>query len=233
MALYLNLMGVQGSGKGTQSQLISQKYGIPHVSTGDLFRAMRKRSDELARRVQEIMEAGRLIDDETTNAVVADRLAQADAVGGAILDGYPRNVAQADFLAGYLAERGQRVNAVILMHLDLYVAFKRAFGRVTAADGQAYNLYYQREGLDIQIEKHPEGLFPPRVVVRRGEEVLQRRADDADAMAVIKRIDTYLAETQPLVDYYQARGLLHTVDADRPIEAVSADLYRLIDESRG
>jgi len=233
MALYLNLMGVQGSGKGTQSQLISQKYGIPHVSTGDLFRAMRKRSDELARRVQEIMEAGRLIDDETTNAVVADRLAQADAVAGAILDGYPRNVAQADFLAGYLAERGQRVNAVILMHLDLYVAFKRAFGRVTAADGQAYNLYYQREGLDIQIEKHPEGLFPPRVVVRRGEEVLQRRADDADAMAVIKRIDTYLAETQPLVDYYQARGLLHTVDADRPIEAVSADLYRLIDESRG
>jgi adenylate kinase len=233
MALYLNLMGVQGSGKGTQAQLISQKYGIPHVSTGDLFRAMRKRSDELARRVQEIMEAGRLIDDETTNAVVADRLAQADAAGGAILDGYPRNVAQADFLAGYLAERGQRVNAVILMHLDLYVAFKRAFGRVTAADGRAYNIYYQRDGLDIEIEKHPEGLFPPRVVVRRGEEVLQRRADDADAMAVIKRIDTYLAETQPLVDYYQARGLLHTVDADRPIEAVSADLYRLIDESRG
>jgi len=233
MALYLNLMGVQGSGKGTQAQLISQTYGIPHVSTGDLFRAMRKRSDELARRVQEIMDAGRLIDDETTNAVVADRLAQADAASGAILDGYPRNAAQADFLAGYLAERGQRVNAVILMRLDLYVAFKRAFGRVTAADGQAYNLYYQCDGLDIQIEKHPEGLFPPRVVAKRGEETLQRRPDDADAMAVIKRIDTYLAETQPLVDYYQARGILHTIDADRPIESVSADLYRLIDESKG
>lgn len=233
MALYLNLMGVQGSGKGTQAQLISQKYGIPHISTGDMFRAMRKRSDDLARRVQEMMDAGRLIDDETTNAVVADRLAQPDAAGGAILDGYPRNIAQADFLAAYLAERGQRLNVVILMHIDLYVAFKRAFGRVTAADGQTYNIYYQKEGLDIQVEKHPEGLFPPRVVVKCGEEILQRRADDADAMAVIKRIDTYLAETQPLVDYYQARGLLHMVDADRPIEAVSADLYRLIDQSRG
>ena len=135
MSLYVILMGVQGAGKGLQAKLIEDHFGIPQVSTGDLFRAMRTRTDELARKVQDIMVSGQLVDDDTTNAIVADRLAQADARNGVILDGYPRNQVQAAFLESHLADKGASVNAVLLLELDLYTAFKRAFGRVTAADG--------------------------------------------------------------------------------------------------
>src|SRR5215207_7970126 len=137
MGLYIILMGVQGAGKGVQAGFISETYQIPHVSTGDLFRAMKTREDELAKRVQHILATGGLVDDATTNEMVAERLAQADAKNGVILDGYPRNREQSAFLSNYLAERGEQVNAVLLLDLELYIAFKRAFGRVTAANGDS------------------------------------------------------------------------------------------------
>ncbi len=233
MALYLILMGAQGAGKGTQAVLLRDRYQLLHLSTGDAFRAMKTRTDELGRRVQELIAAGKLIDDDTTNKVVADRLSQPDAVNGAILDGYPRNPIQAAFLDNYLRERGQKLNTVLVLHIDLYAAFKRAFGRVTDSKGEGYNIFFRSEGVHVTYEKHPEGLFPPRVIAKKEGEALSRRPDDADAFAVIKRIDTYLAETQPLVDFYQNSGLLQTVDADRPIEAVSADLIALIEQSKG
>lgn len=233
MALYLILMGAQGAGKGTQAALIRDHYQLLHLSTGDAFRAMKTRTDDLARHVQELMAAGKLIDDDTTNAVVADRLAQPDAAKGAILDGYPRNPIQAAFLNQYLSERGHKVNAVLLLHVDLYTAFKRAFGRVTASDGEGYNIFFRNQGISISTEKHPEGLFPPRIIAQKEGEMLSRRADDADALAVIKRIDTYVAETQPLIDFYQQAGILHTLDADRPIDSVSADLMALIEQVKG
>lgn len=232
MGLYLILMGVQGAGKGMQAQFLRDHYGIPHVSTGDLFRAMKTREDELALRVQAIMKAGMLVDDDTTNDVVADRLAQPDAAQGVILDGYPRNQFQADFLANYLAARGQKVNAVLLLHLDLYTAFKRAFGRVSDAQGNSYNIYFRNEGLQVDFEDSPDPRFPPRVVVRRNGEELIRRPDDANAAAIIKRIDTYLETTQPLIEYYQSRGLVYEVDADQSIEAVSHALRTIIDHLR-
>ena len=101
MGLYIILMGVQGAGKGVQASFIREQYGIPHVSTGDLFRAMRTREDELARKIQETMKAGLLISDETTNEVLQDRLEQPDAENGVIFDGYPRNAAQAKWLDDY------------------------------------------------------------------------------------------------------------------------------------
>ncbi|MDQ7036427.1 MAG: nucleoside monophosphate kinase [Anaerolineae bacterium] len=155
MGLYIILMGVQGAGKGVQAGFISETYTIPHVSTGDLFRAMKTREDDLAQRVQAIMAAGKLVDDDTTNEVVADRLAQEDAQNGVILDGYPRNQQQAAFLEKYLAEKGEQVNAVLLLNLDLYTAFKRAFGRVTAPNGDSYNYYYKRDNVDFSVEKRP------------------------------------------------------------------------------
>lgn len=229
MGLYIILMGVQGAGKGMQAGFISETYDIPHVSTGDLFRAMRTREDDLAKKVQAIMNAGNLISDEITNEIVADRLSQPDAAKGVILDGYPRNEAQADFLSDLLAEKGEKINAVLLLELPLYVAFKRAFGRVTAADGTSYNYYYKQGDVNFDVEKHPDGKFPPRMVATLNDEELKRRPDDADATAVVKRIDTYLATTMPLIEYYEAKGVVKRVDAEQDINAVSADIKTILD----
>ncbi len=235
MGLYLILLGVQGAGKGVQAAWIQQHYGIPHVSTGDLFRAMRTREDELAQRIQAIMASGQLISDEITNEVVRDRLSQPDAAAGAILDGFPRNEVQAAWLDDYLATRGEAVNAVLLMEIDLYVAFKRAYGRISTEDGtRIYNLYYQNENIDWQLEEHPERAWPPRV---SGSECdtgmpLVRRPDDASADVVIRRIDTYMETSMPLVNWYRERGLLRCVNAEQSIEDVSAAVQAVIETSR-
>ena len=233
MGLYLILLGVQGAGKGVQAAWIQQNYGIPHVSTGDLFRAMRTRQDELAQRIQAIMASGQLISDEITNEVVRDRLAQADAARGAILDGFPRNEVQSAWLAQHLAEKGEAVSAVLLMEIDLYVAFKRAYGRISTEDGaRIYNLYYQNDNIDWQLEEHPERAWPPRVTGHERDSgmPLVRRPDDASADVVIRRIDTYMETSMPLVDWYRERGLLHCVNAEQSIEAVSADIRAIIEE---
>ncbi len=230
MSLYVILMGVQGAGKGLQAKLIGEHFGIPQVSTGDLFREMRARTDDLARKVQDIMVSGQLVDDDTTNAIVVDRLAQADAKTGVILDGYPRNRIQAAFLERHLREKGARVNAVLLLELDLYVAFKRAFGRVTSADGASYNYYYNADGVDFNWSPAEASEFPPRLdasLAATGEG-LKRRPDDASADAIIKRIDTFLETTQPLINYFEAKGIVRKINADQSIEAVWADIQRAL-----
>lgn len=234
MSLYIILMGVQGAGKGVQAAFIRDHYGIPHVSTGDLFRAMKTRTDPLAQQIQDIMRQGLLISDDITNKVVRDRLEQADAQGGVILDGYPRNAAQAQWLEEFLAGRGQAVTRVLLLELDLYDAFRRAFGRVVAANGDSFNIYSNSEGIDWRFVDDPQGLFPPRLeatVIATGEKLV-RRPDDANAHAIIKRIDTYRQTTQPLIDYYRAKGLVSVIDASQSIEAVSQAIQTAIDAAR-
>lgn len=229
MALYIVLMGAQGAGKGVQASFIKEKYGVIHLSTGDLFRAMKTRTDDLAREVQEIMNAGQLVSDDVTNRVVADRLSQPDAANGAIFDGYPRTPAQAEWLENYLKDKGG-IKAVLLLELDLYTAFKRAFGRVTAANGDSHNLYFGNEGLDIQIADDPNGQFPARIeaTLKQTGETLIRRPDDANAHAIIKRIDTFVKTTQPLIEYYDKKNLLRRVNADQPIEAVRAQIEEVL-----
>lgn len=232
MGLYLVIMGVQGAGKGTQAAFVQEKFNIPHVSTGDLFRAMRTREDDLARRVQEIMNAGQLISDDITNEVLSDRLEQPDAANGVILDGYPRNIAQAEWLENYLKERGARLGAVLFLELDYFVAFKRAFGRVKSAQtGDTYNFYFNDE-VAVDLEEHPEKAYPPRIkaVHQPTGEALERRPDD-HAYAVVKRIDTYTETTMPLVEYYREQGLLVSINADQPVEAVSADIQKAIEHA--
>lgn len=231
MALFLVIMGVQGAGKGTQAAFLKDTYHIPHVSTGELFRAMRSREDALAKRVQDILNAGLLVPDEVTNEVLQDRLEQPDAANGAILDGYPRNTSQAEWLEAYLAGRGQRLSAALLLELDPYSAFKRAFGRVSAADGSQYNIYTDNMGLTWRTVPCPDAQFPPRLEVTLTEtgEILRRRSDD-EAVAVIKRIDTYLESTMPLVDFYRNKGVLKSVLADQPIASVSVALQAVVDE---
>lgn len=231
MSLYVVLMGAQGAGKGLQAKLIEARFGIPQVSTGDLFRAMRTRKDELARKVQAIMASGRLVDDDTTNAIVVDRLAQPDAQKGVIFDGYPRNQIQAAFLERHLQEKGARVNAVLLLELDLYVAFKRAFGRVSSDEGKSYNYYYNDAGVDFNWVASDDSSFPPRLDARLSAsgESLRRRPDDASADAIIKRIDTFLETTQPLITYFEAQGNVLKINADQSIEAVWADIQRALE----
>jgi adenylate kinase len=222
MALYLILMGVQGAGKGVQAQRISNHYGIPHVSTGDLFRAMKTREDELARRIQQIMAEGKLISDEITNEVVRERLEQPDAAKGVILDGYPRTAAQAAWLDSYLGEKNEQLNSVLLFDLDLYTAFRRAFGRVTSSDSKTYNIYTDSDSINWKFEDHPTGEYPARVVAteKATGAPLIRRPDDANAGAIIKRIDTYLDTTRPLVTYYRQQGTLVEIDASKSIDEV-------------
>jgi len=235
MSLYLIMMGVQGSGKGTQAAYISQKYGIPHVSTGDLFRAMKTREDPLARRVQDIMKSGALVDDDTTNEVLKDRLEQPDAAAGAILDGYPRNINQARWLAEYLNSRSLSLSGVLLLELDLYTAFKRAFGRVLSEQtGETYNIFFHTDVVNWTVVEHPERAYPPRLdaVLTATGEPLKRRPDD-EAFSVIKRIDTYVETTRPLIDYYSEQGLLVTVEADQPIDEVNQAVEAAIAQMRG
>jgi len=233
MSLYIILMGVQGAGKGVQAKFIEQTYGIPQVSTGDLFRAMKTRTDDLAVKVQKIMASGQLVDDDTTNAIVVDRLSQEDAQNGVILDGYPRNQAQAEFLEQHLADKGDKINAVLLLDLDLYTAFKRAFGRVTDKEtGTSYNYYFKQEGVDFKWVNYPDDIFPPRLdaFLEGTDTLLKRRPDDASADAVLRRIDTFVETTQPLIDYFDEKGIVKTVDANQSIEAVKADIKKVIDE---
>jgi adenylate kinase len=235
MGLYVILMGVQGAGKGVQASFIRERYGIPHVSTGDLFRAMRNRTDELARKIQDIMAAGELVPDDVTNEVVRDRLSQPDAADGVIFDGYPRSPGQAEWLENYLAEKGERITVVLLLELDLYVAFKRAFGRVSTPDGRVYNIFTDdNDEIDWQYVEHPDNEYPPRVegTVKATDEALVRRPDDANAGSIIQRIDTYLATTTPLIEYFEGHDLLVRVDAQQPIEAVSADIEKIIERAR-
>lgn len=230
MGLYLIIMGVQGAGKGTQAARVAEAYDIPHVSTGDLFRAMRTRDDDLARKVQEIMASGQLVSDEVTSEVLKDRLEQPDAANGAILDGYPRNTAQAQWLDEYLRGRGEKLAAVLLLELDLYEAFKRAYGRVSAASGESYNIYTHNDAIDWRTVEHESGEFPPRIeaTLKATGEHLKRRADD-HAPSVIKRIDTYLEATAPLVAHYRGQEMLVEIDAQQAIEDVTRDIKTAID----
>lgn len=230
MSLYVIIMGVQGAGKGTQAKFIEQEFGIKQISTGDLFRAMKTRTDPFAVQIQTLMNSGKLIDDETTQNIVAERLSADDVQHGAIFDGFPRNIAQAQWLEAHLAQKGVRIERVLLLELDPYTAFKRAYGRVTDPDtGDAYNIYSNAGNIQWKFVEHPEKAFPPRLEATLNGKLLSRRADD-EASFVIKRIDTFLEQTAPLINYYAEKDLLEKIDASQPIETVSQQIKSLLNK---
>lgn len=218
MGLYFVMIGVQGAGKGTQAKFLIEKYGIPQISTGDLFRAMKTQDTPLAREVQALMREGKLIPDEITNRMVEERLTEPDAQQGAIFDGYPRNVAQAEVLDGLLGKKNEALTAAIVLELDSEIAFKRAEGRRYSPDKQrVYNIYFnppQNDGVDDVT----------------GEALIQR--EDDKPTAVQKRIDTFYDTTMPIIDYYQDKGLVIKINADQSIEAVRDDVMKAIEEKR-
>jgi len=214
----LVLLGAPGSGKGTQAQRLRDEKGIPQVSSGDLLRDAVKRGTELGKRAKAAMDAGELVSDEIVLGLIRERLGRPDAAAGFILDGYPRNVAQAEALDALLAELGQPIDAVVLMDIDPAVLFKRLTGRRSCPScGKVFNIYSapSERGDRCDAEVHA-GIEAPMLV--------QRKDDREDVIE--NRLRVYERETRPLVDHYRDRGLLRVVKADGPVERVSAEFLR-------
>ena len=209
------LLGAPGSGKGTQSQLLMKAYGVPQISTGDLLRQAVAKGTELGRKAKGFMDAGKLVDDATVLGMIRDRLSSPDAAKGFILDGFPRNVAQADALAQLLSELGTPLQAVVLLNLDLKILFKRLTGRrVCEKCGRVFNIYTSAS--------KAEG-----VCDHCGGRLIQRPDDKEEVIG--KRLEVYEAETKPLVKHYTAAGLLRVVDADADMNTVFNSIERAVE----
>jgi adenylate kinase len=216
----LVLLGPPGAGKGTQARWLVEHYGIPQLSTGDMLREAVARGSEVGRQAKAVMERGELVSDSIINAIVAERIAQPDCARGFVLDGYPRTLAQAEALDAMLAARGQKLDAVIEIRVDVEALVERIAGRFACAKcGAGYHDRFKRPKL--------EGVCDVC-----GSTEFTRRNDD-NPEAVRTRLQAYEAQTAPLLPYYRARGLLRTVDGMAPIEAVTAAIGRVLAERGG
>jgi len=206
------LLGAPGSGKGTQAQRLIDKYGVPQISTGDLLRAAVAAGTPLGLHAKATMDAGKLVDDATMLGIIRQRLEAPDTERGFILDGFPRTTPQADGLNELLTAIGRPLQAVVLMVVDSSLLFKRLTGRRTCRGcGRVFNVYTA-----------PAPTPPPCGGMCTSPDLFQR-PDDAEA-TISKRLEVYESQTRPLVDYYDARGLLAKVDAEGDIDVVSARL---------
>jgi adenylate kinase len=211
------LVGAPGSGKGTQSQLLVKAYGVPQVSTGDLLREAVARGTALGAKAKAAMDSGKLVDDATVLGMIRERLSQPDAAGGFILDGFPRNIMQAEALNALLRELGKPLEAVILMDIDMTVLFQRLTGRRTCLDcGRVFNVITSPPGA------------PPHCAQCADMPRLMQRPDDKEEV-IGKRLEVYEAQTKPLIEYYRAMGLLRVVAADGEVDAVFCNLKAAID----
>jgi adenylate kinase len=202
------LLGAPGSGKGTQSQLLVKTYRVPQISTGDLLREAVAKGTELGLRAKSAMDAGKLVDDAIVLGMIRERLAQADATKGFILDGFPRNIAQAEALDKVLVDIGKPLEAVVLLNLDLGILFKRLTGRrICEKCGQVFNIFTSPP--DTAAHREKCGHDP----------VLIQRPDDKEEV-IGKRLEVYDAQTKPLIKFYTATGLLRIVDADAAMDTV-------------
>jgi adenylate kinase len=217
--LYLVLLGGPGAGKGTQAELLSAALGIPQVSTGDLFRWNLKNETELGLLAKGYMERGELVPDEVTVGMVRERLSRPDCSAGAILDGFPRTVAQAEALEALLADLGSKLAAVPCIEVPEEVLLARLAGRWTCRACGA--MYHQ--------------LFSPSqqagVCDKCGGELYQRPDDTPETQK--HRIQVYFEQTAPLIDYYRQKGLLVEVDGLPGIDEIQAALLRVIAGARG
>ena len=212
----LVLLGAPGSGKGTQAQLLRDDRGIPQVSSGDLLRDAVARGTDLGKRAKAAMDAGELVSDEIVLGLIRERLGRPDAAKGFILDGYPRNVAQAGALDALLAEIGRPLDAVVLMDVDQNALVRRLTGRRTCpACGKVFNVYFSPSTAGDRCDNDHAGEAP----------MLVQRADDKEDV-IANRLKVYEGQTQPLVEHYRSRGLLKVVNADQTVERVYADFLR-------
>lgn len=212
------LLGAPGSGKGTQSQRLVERLGIPQVSSGDLLRAAVARGTELGRRAKEAMDGGRLVDDSLVLQMIRERLGEGDTRRGFILDGFPRTLAQAEALERLLRDLTRPLDAVVQLEVDAAELVRRISGRRCCADcGRVFNLFTSPRTA-IESELCPKTGAPHR---------LTQRPDDNEA-TVAERLRVYEEKTRPLIDFYRARGLLRVIDAMGDVEEVSRRLSQAL-----
>jgi adenylate kinase len=207
---FLVLLGAPGAGKGTQAPILADRLGLPHVATGDLFRSAVHEGSAVGLEARRYMERGQLVPDSITVKMLLDRLAQPDAAGGAILDGFPRNLAQAEILATALAERGSGVGVALEIDVPEAELVRRLSGRwICQANGHVYN----------------ESSHPPQVAGLcdlDGSPLIQREDDRRETVAA--RLAAQLSALGEVVGYYRQRGLLRTIDGLRPAAEVTEGL---------
>ena len=216
----LILVGPPGAGKGTQAVHLADHYGIPHISTGDIFRHNMKNETELGLLAKSYVDRGELVPDSVTNEMVKDRLSHADAQAGFLLDGFPRNVLQADVLRTVLAEAKTPLDAVLELSIDDAEIIARLSGRRTCRNCSAsFHTIYEKPAVDGICDKC------------QGE--LYQREDDSEAV-ITRRLEVYAEQTKPIIAFYSAQGLLITIPAvgdvteisSRAIAALSAAVVR-------
>jgi adenylate kinase len=212
------LLGAPGSGKGTQSQRLVQEHGIPQISTGDLLRAAVAKGTPLGVRAKEAMDQGRLVEDEIVLGMIRERLAEPDVANGFILDGFPRNLLQADALDALLSELGQPLDAVVQMDVEYTELMRRISGRRTCVDcGRVFNLF-STPSEQIEGDKCP----------KTGElHKLFQRPDDTEE-TVAKRLKVYEEKTRPLIEYYRKKGILQSIDAEGDIDDITVRLEKAL-----
>ncbi len=207
MTMNLVLMGLPGAGKGTQAQFIIKDFAIPHISTGDIFRAAMKNQTPMGLQAKQFIDKGELVPDEVTNGIVEERLAKDDVADGFMLDGFPRNLNQAEALNAILAKQGKQLDAVINIHVEPEVLVDRLSGRfICKSCGATYHRLYN----------------PPKVEgtcdVCGGHEFFQR--DDDKPETVKNRLAVNIKLNTPLIDFYQKQGCLYQIDGEQEIDQV-------------
>ncbi|MBB3234930.1 adenylate kinase [Phyllobacterium endophyticum] len=213
----LILLGPPGAGKGTQSQRLVEKFGVPQLSTGDMLRDAVRAGTDVGLRAKAVMDAGKLVSDEIVNAIVSERIDQPDAVNGFILDGYPRTLIQADAVEQMLADKGLELDCVIELEVDDNVLVERISGRYSCAKcGTGYH--------DTNKKPHVAG-----VCDKCGSTEFKRRPDD-NAETVRTRLEAYYKQTSPLIGYYYAKGKLRKVDGMADMDDVTASIEKILSE---
>ena len=210
------LLGPPGAGKGTQAVRLVEKYGIPQISTGDIFRKNIKEGTELGKKAQEYTNSGKLVPDELVVDLVKDRLQQEDCANGYLLDGFPRTIFQAEELDKFLEEQGQKLDAVINFEVGNETLIERLTGRrVCKACGAGYHI--------INMPPQKEGICD-----KCGSELIQRKDDTRET--AVKRIEVYEESTAPLIEYYTKAGKIRNFNAEKDAEEVFAEIVSEIGE---
>jgi adenylate kinase len=210
----LILLGPPGAGKGTQAKMLTEKFTIPQISTGDILRAAVKEGTEMGKKAKEYMDAGGLVPDEVVVGIVRDRLQEADCKNGFILDGFPRTVAQADALQASLVDMGKELDSVISLDVDAEALVERLTGRRTCKDcGRGYHITFDPSKEEGKCDACGGRLF---------------QRDDDQEETIRKRLQVYADQTEPLISYYRDAGLLMELDGMQPIAQVQEKMLTLL-----